>query len=343
MKTTPPSEPTEEGLEKPVLLLIFNRPLLVRAMLERLRAVRPRHLYVVADGPRPGVPDDVIHCSQARRELEAIDWPCEVRRLERSENRGGREGVVEGLNWLFAQVNEAIILEDDCLPEVSFFQFCTELLDRYREEPRIGLISGTYYLRERRVTEASYYFSRHTHIWGWATWRRAWAQHDPTMAQWPQVRPTRWLRDYVQDATAAHYWKHLFDDTYDQKSSSLQSWAIAWVFTCWRHRMLSIIPARNLVTNVGFDVGATRTTRATDFATYPQEAISFPLRHPIKIAADAQIDLLTEEAFYYGESWAQRLFWKARLPLSVRWARRIYGWANILRKAFQASVRPRSV
>ena len=162
----------------PVLFLIFNRPETTIQVFSAIKKAQPNRLYIAADGPRPEYPDEVNHCKIARTIATNVDWDCEVKTLFRDQNLGCRLAVSQAIDWFFEQEPEGIILEDDCLPNQSFFWFCKELLEKYRNETRIMHIGGTNFQFGKNRTNYSYYFSRYAHIWGWASWRREWKYYD---------------------------------------------------------------------------------------------------------------------------------------------------------------------
>jgi hypothetical protein len=309
-------------LKTPVVFLIFNRPEPTKLVLEEIRRARPSRLLIVADGPRRDRPGEQALCERTRAIVRAIDWPCEVLTRFSTENLGCKRNVSEGLDWAFENVEEAIVLEDDCLPDPTFFPFCEQLLDRYRNDEHIGQICGSNYQQGTRRTEDSYYFSRHAHIWGWATWRRSWMHKDLQMVAWPTLRQRDWLRHYLGDAKASFYWTKLFDDSYRGGRDSLNSWAIPWTFSSWARHQLSVIPTVNLVSNIGHSGDGTHTSNRSATNRTVRDAIVFPLKHPITIEAHAEADLFTEETFYYGQNLPERMFWKLRVPLSVSSVRR---------------------
>lgn len=321
-----------DPLKTAVVLLIFNRPAQTRQVFEQIRRARPAKLLVVADGPRRDRPRDAGLCTATREIVRDVDWPCEVLTRFAEENLGCRANVSLGLDWAFQQVDEAIVLEDDCLPEATFFPFCEELLARYRDDLRISQICGSNYQQGLRRTEFSYYFSRHAHIWGWATWRRSWSHRDLAMTRWAELRNTSWLRDYVGNAKAAFYWKKLFDDAHAARADSLNSWAIPWTFSNWTRGSLSIIPETNLVRNIGHTAEGTHTTGSGAANQTEATSMQFPLRHPPTIEPHAEADLYTEETFYYGQTLPERLFWKLRLPISVATVRKFRRLASGLKR-----------
>src|SRR6266480_8001684 len=188
---------TADRLTTPVVFIIFNRPTPTAKVFAAIQAARPPKLFVIADGPRANVASDRDNCAAARVIVDLVDWPCEVAKRFANANLGLRRNVAEGLDWVFAQSERAIILEDDCLPDPSFFPFCEELLERYHDDATVGMICGTNLAPRETATNdaASYYFSRYCYIWGWATWRRAWRCYDREMTEWPSLGKNGWLDD----------------------------------------------------------------------------------------------------------------------------------------------------
>ncbi len=285
-------------LSTPIALLIFNRPQLTARVLDIVRQVRPATLLVVADGPRSNHPGEAALCQQTREIIEQVDWPCEILRHYSDENLGCRQRVASGLDWVFSQVERAIVLEDDCLPDLSFFQFCDEMLDRYCDDERVMAISGDNFQGDRLVTDDSYYFSRYPHIWGWATWRRAWQHYDLAMSDWPALRDRGWLLKLLRDNASAQYWTNIFQGSYE----GFDTWDYAWVFACWRRGGLTILPARNLVSNAGFGEQATHTKGDSPLANLPAETLAFPLRHPSRVVHCVAADDFSESRLFSGSS-----------------------------------------
>src|SRR5712691_1210425 len=187
-----------DALRTPVVLIVFNRPEITAQSFAAIRAARPTQLFIIADGPRPNVSGDEEKCAATRAVVEKVDWPCQILRKFAESNLGLRRNVSEGLDWVFRQTEEAIILEDDCLPDPTFFPFCDAMLERYRDDGRIGMISGTNPSAHLAPPDGeSYFFSRYYYIWGWATWRRAWQLYDREMTAWPAMRRSGWLKAKV--------------------------------------------------------------------------------------------------------------------------------------------------
>jgi hypothetical protein len=278
-------------LKTPVAFLIFNRPNTTEKVFEAIRQAKPPKLLVVADSPRPDRADDIEKCRAARAIIQRVDWDCEVLTDYSDINLGCRNRVSSGLNWVFDTVEEAIILEDDCVPDPTFFRFCEELLEYYRHDHRIMVISGNNFQFGKKRTDYSYYFSRYNHCWGWATWRRAWRYYDGTMKNWPEVRDGAWLTAILENSQAIKYWTKVFQSTYDNKNDS---WAYRWTFSCWIQNGLTILPNHNLVSNIGFGQGATHTqTKNSRLANIPVQEMIFPLRHPPFMLRDVCSDKLT--------------------------------------------------
>ena len=264
-------------LRTPVVFLIFNRPSLTARVFAEIARAKPKKLLVVADGPRLDRTGEAEKCEAARAIVERVDWDCEVYRNYSVANLGCKKRVGTGITWAFKQVEEAIILEDDCLPHPTFFQFCEELLNRYRDDERVMHISGSNFQFGQKRTPYSYYFSRYHPIWGWASWRRAWQYYDAKMTLWPTVRESPWLLDILGDATAANSRSRTFDMVH---AGQIDTWDYQWTFACWIQNGVAATPNVNLVSNIGFSEDATHTTKLTSLCNCRTEAIKFPLEHP---------------------------------------------------------------
>jgi hypothetical protein len=282
----------EWHLRTPVVLLIFNRPAETARVFAEVARAKPSCLLVVGDGPRPAYPDDAQKCAAARAVVEQVDWPCEVLTNYAEANMGLQRRVASGLTWVFEKVEEAIILEDDCVPHTTFFRFCDELLEHYRHDDRVMVISGDNFQYGRRRTEYSYYFSRYNHCWGWASWRRAWRFFDMEMKLWPEIRDGGWLEDILQDPLAVPYWKTIFQRTYENQ---INSWAYRWTFACWVQSGLTVLPNVNLISNIGYHQEATNTRGTSQAANIPAYPVEFPLRHPPFILRDVRADTFSQK------------------------------------------------
>lgn len=282
----------EFQLKTPVALIIFNRPDTTERVFKAIANARPSKLLVVADGPRPNRAGEAEKCEQTRAIIQKVDWPCEVITNFADANMGCKMRVASGINWIFEMVEEAIILEDDCLPEPSFFRFCEEMLIHYRDDERVSMVSGGNLQFGRKRGPASYYFSRYTHIWGWASWRRAWQHYDRDMQLWPKLRDEGWLEATFSSRGEQTYWRNSFEAVHN---GSLDTWDCSWTFTCLLKGMLQIAPNVNLISNIGFGPGATHTQVVGIHANMPTEPIEFPLVHPPNIMQDPEADKFISE------------------------------------------------
>lgn len=265
-------------LTTPVVFCVFNRPSLTRAVFDAIVRARPARLLLVGDGPREDRPGEQDLCRQVREIVQQVDWPCEVLTDFSDRNLGCRDRIISGLNWAFSLVEEAIILEDDCLPDPSFFPFCQELLEKYRGDSRIAMISGDNFTGVPLRTGYSYYFSRMTHIWGWATWRSSWARYDRYLRQWPEIKRANLLSEIFDDPRLVKHWTARFDEMHD--GSGPNTWDYQWAYTNIIHSALCITPGVNMVTNIGFAADATHTTNVNKELLLGAHPVEWPLRHP---------------------------------------------------------------
>ncbi len=292
-------------LKTAVLFLIFNRPDTTKQVFEAIRQAKPPRLYVAADGPRDSRSGEDEKVKAVRDSvMDHIDWDCEFKTLFREKNLGCKYAVSSGINWFFENEEMGIVLEDDCFPHPSFFRFCEELLERYREDERIGIISGDNFQFGKRRTQDSYYFSRYTHIWGWASWRRTWQKYDVGMKLWPTIKEGGWLSDILQNKKQVKYWQNIFEAVYNNK---IDTWDYQLNFACWINATLNIMPSDNLVSNIGFGVDASRTTQKNKFSEMQVIEMGFPLVHPQIIIRDVLADNITEKGQFVSPSIASRI------------------------------------
>ena len=273
----------------PVVLLAYRRPQQTRRVFEAIRAAKPRDLFLVMDGPKPGDADDHERVEQTRAVVEEVDWECNVRRVYASENLGLKARVSSGLDAVFSEVESAIILEDDCLPSATFFPYASELLDRFSTNEKIGLISGSQRLRGRRVSEASYEFSRDVRIWGWATWARTWRnfrESGDLNAQWT-AKEARALGEYFAPGPRRRSMVSMMS-----KSTTLDSWALPFAVHCAKRGYLNPVPAVNLINNIGLGEGSTHTGLESWVAQVPPADLVFPLTHPETVEYGGRVDEL---------------------------------------------------
>lgn len=326
-------------LTTPVAIIAFNRPLHVRAVLKAISEVRPGKLFAIVDGPRLDRPGEATKCLEVQRAFDEIDWPCEVRKQFASSNLGCKMRVATGLDWVFSQVDEAIILEDDCIPNVSFFLFAEELLNTYRNDLRIGMIAGSNLSGSPSREGSAYFFSRIAQCWGWATWARAWRNFDVSMSRWPQFRDEDRLADVFRDNFKARYWRGLLEGTYYNR---INTWDYIWVLTLWLAGQLTIIPSSNMIANIGFGQESTHTNCSSHpAARVPLQSVEFPMQHPNCLLVDHFAEGRIHELAHGKLNrrvlafWYARAFLKKHAPSLVRIISHLYGLREsrwILRK-----------
>lgn len=301
----------------PVLLIAFNRPESTSRVLEVLRQLQPERLYVACDGPRSNHPVEIARIEEVRDMLQyspagLVDWPCQLHQQFLVSNLGCRDAVVAGIDWFFDQESEGIILEDDIIPDLSFFAFCEELLRRYRLDSRVGSICANNHQRVPPVDGSSYRFSIYSHGWGWATWRRAWRCYDRNLSGWPSFREGGWLQQ-LGGRQFSRIWGRWLEDLAQGKVNSV--WDMIWQLSFWEQGFLAVIPAVELVENIGFDADATHTLdQASPLG--PRGQMTMPLVHPRIIQADRQRDADTFRRLYRRTPWGE-------LQRKVRKARRL--------------------
>lgn len=282
----------------PIVLLIFNRSHTTRKVFETIRRAKPTHLLVVADGPRPGKPGEEEQCLAARNATQDVDWDCKLLTNFSESNLGCAKRVSTGLDWVFSLTDRAIILEDDCIVDNSYFAFAEELLEYYSNCPEVMSVCAKNVQFNRMQTEYSYYFSLYQHCWGWATWRRAWQHFDFDMELWPKAKEKNLLAGILEDSRAVKYWDNIFQETYEGK---IDSWAYRWMFACWMQNGLSILPAQNMVSNIGFGADATHTKttkQSSHYAAMTTHEATFPLRYPPKIVRNHKADRFEQNTLF---------------------------------------------
>ena len=302
-------------LKTPIAFIIFKRPETTRKVFEAIRQVKPRKLLVIADGPRDRVAGEAEDCAVTRKIIKDVDWNCEVLRNYSPINLGCKKRVSSGIDWVFNHVEEAIILEEDCLPDPTFFPFCENLLEKYRDDNRIFSISGQNLLFGQKRTEYSYYFSRHTYIWGWATWKRAWQYYDLEMKLWPEIKASGFLNDILTNPQAVKEWSKKFQELYD---GQIDTWDYQLMFASWVQNGINIHPNSNLISNIGFGSVSTHTTRKrSKYAEIPTEPVAFPLEHPPFVVCDRQADNHVQQNVYRHSSSIEKAFLKMEKILGM--------------------------
>lgn len=275
----------------PILLIAFNRPDITQRVFDEIKKIKPKQFFMSVDGPRDTKPGEDVLCQTTRDIVKQVDWDCEIKTYFPEKNagiQGIHSGPTMAINWFFEHVEEGIIFEDDCLPDPSFFQFCQEMLEKYRTNEKIMHISGDNFQFGAKRGDASYYFSIIPSTWGWATWRRAWKHFDPLLKSFPKFRDENKISTIIQEKDAQRVWLDTFRKEY---YGEWKTWDYEWIYSIWSHGGLSIIPNVNLISNIGFGTQATHTfSKESKFADIPTENIQFPLIHPEEIQPNDEAD-----------------------------------------------------
>jgi hypothetical protein len=271
----------------PILIIAWRRQESLLKVLQSLRMVSPRYVFIACDGARPDRPEEANIVSKVRETLqEEINWSCQVKKKFADKNQGCQRAVSSAVTWFFENVNEGIILEDDCVPHNDFFAFCSSLLEKYRYEEKVGCITGDNFQDGIRRGKASYYFSKYPHCWGWATWRRAWKKYSYNIEFWPKWKTSKSWLNFFENFNERCFWESLFDKQYN---GLIDSWAYPWTASLWHSGCLTATPQENLVQNVGFANGATHTRETEIRLSVPTKRLWIE-NHPNKIQPNNQAD-----------------------------------------------------
>jgi hypothetical protein len=276
----------------PILLTMYNRPNITKLVLEELLQVKPKYLFLAADGPKRGVEEDIRKCTETREMIrnvffDKVDWNCEVKLQYQLENLGGKWGGYTAVDWFFQNVDKGIILEDDDLADQSFFYFCKELLGRYEDSNDIGIISGDNFQFGKMKISDSYYFSKYIHGWGWATWKKVWNLLDIDMKDWPDERHMVINPSFIDDTRENSFWRNTLDRMY---AGATDAWDYQFSYYLWKNNKLNIIPSINLVTNIGSE-DSTHEMKNSPLVNVKRNKMLFPLKHPIEIKRNIQADI----------------------------------------------------
>lgn len=270
----------------PILFLIFNRPDTTQKVFDVIREIRPKQLFIAADGPRKNKSGEIQKCNETRTIVNQINWECEIKTLFRDENLGCGMAVSSAITWFFENVEEGIILEDDCLPHPSFFSYCEELLDRYRDNDEVMLISGSNRYDKNAMVKTSYYFLAVFCIWGWATWRSAWKKYEYDINKISKKQLNAALKYYFKDNRIRRYWRWIF---YLLRKHQIDTWDYQFAFCVWINKGLSIAPYKNLISNIGFGENATHTLSNYKISNLPTFTIE-DINHSLEIKRCVKAD-----------------------------------------------------
>lgn len=297
---------TKYSFNTAVLFLIFNRKNTAKLVFEEIRKAKPPRLYIASDGPRKNKEEEEVIVTQIREYiLKQIDWDCEVKTLFRPENLGCGKAVSGAIDWFFENEEMGIILEDDCLPNQSFFRFCFENLERYKYDTRIAGITGDNFQQGKIRGDYSYYFSQFQFIWGWATWKRSWEFNKHLKRDFGQIKKEFLIKNplpykYSNKIMLANAEKAL--------SGDIDTWDFSWIFSVIINNGLVITPQNNLVKNIGAGIDATHTSVMNPKFIIENSKIEFPLKHPVLILQDKNADIyLFTKILEWIEPWKKNI------------------------------------
>lgn len=310
---------SEKVLSAPVLFLVFNRLETTKKVFAEIKKARPSRIYVASDGARPDRSGEAEIVESVRDFIvKSIDWPCELFTLFRPANLGCRMAVSSAITWFFSREPHGIILEDDCLPDQSFFTFCQDLLEKYKDDRRIWHISGDNFQDGIRRGDADYYFSQYAHVWGWASWADRWNFYDVDMNGFQKFVQFNGMADVFPGSKKVQkYWLNILKKVFDKE---IDTWDYQWNFTLFANRGMAIVPNQNLVANIGFGGDATHTSsEKSDSANLQRVPLALPLKHPEFFCINSDGDNYTNiNHFYIDRSIVKRLFKKISPLISGR-------------------------
>jgi len=272
-----------------ILFLTYKRLDTTRLVFNAICQAKPKKIYFASNAAKDS--GEIINVNKIRDFINEINWPCEIHTLFRENHLSVKYSISSAIDWFFENESEGIILEDDCLPDPTFFQYCDELLEKYRDDKRISQISGVN-LQGNSKTNSSYYFSRNIHIWGWATWASRWKNsYDVEMSSWKEFKQFNSIENIINNKSHKKYWSNIFDEIANDK---MQTWDYQWVYANWINYRLSIMPNKDLITNIGFGPEATFTKESSPLSNLPVYPMTFPMNHPKYIYPESML----EEEFY---------------------------------------------
>lgn len=274
-----------KSAKAPVVIFIYKRIDNLSEIFSSIRRYHPSKIFIISDGPKNKDEKKMINITRKAAE-SMVDWECNIHRIYARKNLGLKKRFSSGINKVFQQVDQAIFIEDDCLPDPTFFQFCEDLLVKYANDERVMSISGNNFF-SGKSNNNSYSFSIYPHVWGWATWKRAWKKYDVDIENWPVIKNNKLLNSIFSSTRLQLYWLLIFQLVYMGKIST---WDYQWVFACLANNGFSINPSCNLVSNVGIDSESTNTKIKSKVFRYPTRPMKFPLVHPKEIRQNIEAD-----------------------------------------------------
>jgi hypothetical protein len=275
-------------MNTPVLFIIFNRPDTTKQVFKAIAMAKPTKLYIAADGARESKQGEKEICEQTRKIALNVDWDCEIKTLFHKENLGCGRAVSQAISWFFKNVEMGIILEDDCLPHPTFFDFCEDMLIRYKDNDEISALCGASLQKGKEIGNFSYYFSNMCGIWGWATWAKNWRDFRYNVNDLDENLIHGEIKKRFSEKKFNNYWLKIYEQ---MKNTPIDTWDYQFYFSQVAKGRVFISPNVNLVSNIGFSNGGTHTfDKQNPAANIPVQAMEFPLKHPTEILANHEAD-----------------------------------------------------
>ncbi len=274
--------------QTPILFLIFNRPDTTKLVFESIKRIKPAKLYIAADGARKHKVGEDLLCKETRSIIDLIDWECEIKTLFRNENLGCKIAVSSAIDWFFENEEQGIILEDDCLPNESFYIYCETLLNYYASNERIMHISGNNFQDGNVRGNGSYYFSNYNHIWGWATWKRAWKAYNVDLSFLTETETETLIEKQFDTKKERLFWNNIFKKVINK---TIGTWDYQWTYAVWKNNGLSILPNKNMIANIGFNNNGTHTSGVDILGLSNMKTFSISkIIHPTEIEINKKAD-----------------------------------------------------
>tara|TARA_B100000780_G_C21087931_1_gene438335 strand:- start:72 stop:1034 length:963 start_codon:yes stop_codon:yes gene_type:complete len=286
-------------MKLPILILAFNRPNETLILFELLSKIKPDKIYISQDGPRINNKTDFDLCKKVKDIVLNPNWECKVYTKFNITNKGCRDSVHKGINWFFEHEDKGIILEDDCIPSISFFNFCEKMLKKYQDKNNIHVISGSNFQKSNIIGKGDYYISKYAHCWGWATWKRAWKNYDNELSFWSTLKKSQNWKKLHENKLEKKYWTKILDKVQKKK---IDSWAYVWQATIWNNNGVTITPNKNLVKNIGFNENATHTisTKKTNKFNFSEE-MNVEIEEPVSEEINKDADRFVFNSHFNGK------------------------------------------
>ena len=274
-------------INSPIVLICFNRPNETKKVLNKIKSIRPQKLFIIMDGPRKNNVKDKINCKKVEKIVSNLQLSCKILKNFSNKNLGLKKRIKTGLNWVFTKTDKAIILEDDCLPRKDFFYFCDNLLEYYKYSKKVRFITGNNFQNKNYKFVNSYYFSKYSHIWGWATWRDSWKLYKDNDLTWEKYLNSKKFEEICPKIIERRYWRSMFQKV---RKGKLKSWSLYFLFSLWKAKGLTATPKFNLVRNLGFNKKGTNTKNMDIFLNNKYLKLGKDLNHPNEILQNISAD-----------------------------------------------------